>query len=145
MVFWIASKIVALIIAWVATIPAPQQVVEVAPVWTPPIPTAVPTSVYTPIPESIPTAQITQAMNIQDSLDDWISQSNWPPQTWSTVRRIVLCESGGVVGIDTNPPHVGLMQANVNFWGRVPKDPIAELNQGYYIYTQQGFSAWECY
>ena len=56
-----------------------------------------------------------------------------------------MCESSGVVGIETNPPHVGLMQANVNLWGRVTYDPIAELNQGYYIYTLQGFEAWECY
>lgn len=141
MVFWIASKIVALIIAWVATIPAPQ-VVEVAPVWTPTLSVPYTTPVSTPYPTAIVTQQ---TLSIRDSLDYWISQSDWPPQTWSTVRRIVLCESGGVVGIDTNPPHVGLMQANVNFWGRVAKDPIAELNQGYYIYQQQGWQAWECY
>lgn len=81
----------------------------------------------------------------QSGLDSWIAQSNWPQWTWPTVKRIVMCESGGIVGIATNPPHVGLMQANVNIWGRVPADPISELNQGYEIYLQQGWEAWSCY
>lgn len=96
------------------------------------------------IPPVIATTVIQQTYN-RDQLDIWISQSNWPQWSWPTVRRIVLCESNGVVGIATNPPHVGLMQANVNYWGRVNVDPISELNQGYYIYTLQGFNAWSCY
>ena len=128
MLFQIASKIVALILAWVAMLPAPQ-------------PTPV-RQVY--VPSVTATTVIQQTYN-RDQLDVWISQSNWPQWSWPTVRRIVLCESSGIVGIATNPPHVGLMQANVNIWGRVAHDPIAELNQGYYIYTRQGWRAWSCY
>ena len=128
MLFQIASKIVALIIAWVSVLLAPQPT-PTKPAYIPPV-TA--------------TAVVQQRYS-RDQLDTWIPQSNWPEWTWPTVRRIVMCESSGIVGIDTNPPHVGLMQANVNLWGRVAYDPIAELNQGYYIYTLQGFGAWSCY
>ena len=96
------------------------------------------------IPPVTATAVVQQSYS-RDQLDTWIAQSNWPEWMWPTVRRIVMCESSGVVGIATNPPHVGLMQANVNLWGRVAYDPIAELNQGYYIYTLQGWGAWSCY
>src|SRR5689334_20013199 len=136
MLFWIASKIAALIIAWVATFPAPQPVVK-EPIWTPPLVTA--TSIPTTVPSALPTPVTTQTnyqyQSNNTALDQWIAGSNWPPQYWNTVRRIVLCESGGVVGI-RNGPHKGLMQANTNFWGYVPDEPIAELNQGYYIFTQ---------
>lgn len=129
MLFWIARIIAALIAHFAVLLPVPQ-----------PTPQITPTVVV-----KTPTVVVTQQVYNRDQLDVWISQSNWPEWTWPTVRRIVLCESSGIVGIDTNPPHVGLMQANVNIWGRVPHDPIAELNQGYYIYLQQGWRAWSCY
>ena len=123
---WIARIIAELIAYFVLLLPSTQPPVVVAPIVT-------------------PTVVVQQRVYNRDQLDVWISQSNWPEWTWPTVRRIVICESGGIVGIDTNPPHVGLMQANVNIWGRVARDSIAELNQGYYIYTQQGWRAWSCY
>ena len=135
MLFWLWRILAELILTFVATLPTQTPLVEQARVWTPSV-TITPTPVPTPfIPPTQPTSQ----------LDLWIAQSNWPPHLWSTVHRIVLCESGGIVGIATNPPHKGLMQVNENYWGRVNADAVSELNQGYEIYLQQGFSAWSCY
>lgn len=95
-------------------------------------------------PMGQPTIVATQEVQQADNLDTWIAQSNWPQWAWLTVRRIVMCESGGIPGINTNPPHVGLMQANVEFWGYPSGGPVGELNQGFFIYQQQGWGAWQC-
>lgn len=126
-----------MILAWSSFLSASQNTLVVEELkWIPTTPTS--------IPMVLPQVVIPQTP-LSTQLDYWISQSNWPPQYWSTVRRIVLCESGGVVGIDTNPPHVGLMQANVNYWGYPQGGPVGELNQGYQIYLIQGWRAWSCY
>lgn len=88
---------------------------------------------------------VTQQVYQIEGIDSWLAQSNWPQWTWPTVKRIVYCESRGIVGIATNPPHVGLMQVNTQYWGRVNADPVSELNQGYEVYKIQGFGAWSCY
>lgn len=135
MLFGIVGKIVALILTWIAVLP--QDVQKQEQVYVPPVVTQIP---YTP-----PVITVVPTVYIGDNLDAWIAASNWPTDLHHIVRRIVLCESSGIVGIASNPPHVGLMQANVNIWGRVPADALSELNQGYEIYLIQGFSAWSCY
>ena len=129
--FWIWSKIAALILSWLASLPVATI--------------ATPTPQVYEVPISIPTVVATQTVQQTDNLDTWIAQSNWPQWTWETVKRIVMCESRGIPGIATNPPHFGLMQANVNYWGYPSGGPVGELNQGFYIWTQQGWSAWSCY
>lgn len=106
-----------------------------------------PDIISTPIPTQIPVivSTVEKSVPVSGNLAQWLVDSNWPAEYWQTVARIVACESGGVVGIDTNPPHVGLMQANVELWGRVAHDPVAELNQGYEIFKVQGWQAWSCY
>lgn len=125
MLFWIARIIAELIAAFALLLSAPQETP------TPIVPTV----------SSTPTAVVTQT----GDLDIWIAQSNWPQWTWETVKRIVWCESRGISGINTNPPHFGLMQVNVNFWGYPSGGPVSELNQGYQVYLIQGFNAWSCY
>lgn len=120
---FLGSKIAALILAWVVSLPAPQ-------VYVAPTPTA---------------TVISQTQQNYNDIDKWLAQSNWPKQYWETVKRIVWCESRGIVGIATSPPHVGLMQVNVNYWGRVNADAVSELNQGYEVFKIQGFNAWSCY
>jgi len=91
------------------------------------------------------TTTITPTITNYGNIDEWLAQSNWPQWTWETVKRIVWCKSRNIVGIATNPPHVGLMQVNVNYWGRVNPDAVSELNQGFEVFKIQGWGAWSCY
>lgn len=79
------------------------------------------------------------------SLDDWLAQSNWPSNSWATVKRIVMCESGGNPAIVSPSGYVGLMQVAPWFWGYPSSNPVEQLNQGYEVYKKQGWGAWQCY
>lgn len=96
---------------------------------------------WTPAPYIPPAATVAPA---ESALSDALAASAWPPDLWATVARIVACESGGSTAA-TNGVHVGVLQANVNYWGYPPADLVGQLNHGYGIYLAQGFGAWSCY
>lgn len=102
---------------------------------------------WTPAPYTPPVVTVAPTVApapAQGSLAGALAASQWPPELWATVARIVACESGGSTTA-TNGVHVGVLQANVNYWGYPPADLVGQLNHGYGIYLAQGFGAWSCY
>lgn len=89
--------------------------------------------------------QVFLPTQVLSSLDAWIAASQWPSNTWTTVKRIVMCESGGNPNIISPTGYVGLMQVAPWYHGYPPSDPVGQLNQGYEIWKKQGWGAWECY
>lgn len=80
-----------------------------------------------------------------DALRDALAASPWPQELWSTVERVIQCESSGNAGAVGPLGHRGLMQVDPDLHGAVPGDAVGQLAQGYDVYKQQGWGAWECY
>jgi hypothetical protein len=113
---------------------ARQALTQEPPVWTP--------APYIPPPPTV--APPVAPAAAQSSISGALAASAWPPELWAPVARIVACESGGSTTA-RNGVHVGVLQANVNYWGYPPADLVGQLNHGYGIYLVQGFGAWSCY
>lgn len=120
----------------------------------PPHPTPVATTVVVasalpqaPLP---PAAPVAAAPRVVEGLDAWIAASAWPEALRPTLRRVVLCESGGNPAA-SNGYHQGLLQVDPYLHGWPPSDPVAQLDQGYAVYLKalamfgNGWQPWACY
>lgn len=79
------------------------------------------------------------------SLEAALAASPWPASTWSTVLRVIACESGGNTAAVGPLGHRGLMQVDPRLHGPVPADAVGQLVQAYGVYLKQGWAAWQCY
>lgn len=78
------------------------------------------------------------------SLEQAIAASDWPASLWGAVESVVMCESRGQTGAVSPGGHLGLLQVDPSLHGPVPADAVGQLNDGYDVYLEQGWAAWEC-
>ncbi|MEZ4553155.1 MAG: LysM peptidoglycan-binding domain-containing protein [Dehalococcoidia bacterium] len=96
-------------------------------------------------PPSASVAAVPAAAPATTSLREALALSPWPPSSWSTVERIVACESSGNTAAVGPLGHQGLLQVDPRLHGAVPADAVGQLTQGYAVYQRQGWGAWACY
>ena len=78
------------------------------------------------------------------TLADLLPETSWPESEWATVEAVAWCESRwdpsavGLLG------EQGVLQVRPEFHGPVPSDVLGQLEQGYSIWSEYGWTPWSC-